>query len=116
MQLVDKLGNLNKRVKLLQAELESGKNDIKDNSGWDEKIEGDKWIANISTRHITKFDIERATKVCQEYELDWLLKTVVDEKKLEDAIAGGEVNSDLFENCISETKTKMVTFKEKKKK
>lgn len=113
---IDRLGELDKKIKELKVDLDAGKADIK-NSVTEEsaKIDGKNWTAVVSTRHSTKFNNDKATKICKDNSLEWLLKVVVDEDKLEDALVGGEIDTTLFEGCITETSTKSITFKEKVK-
>lgn len=112
-KLVDELGELDKEQKRIKNILDKGKAELKDTD--ETLIEGSKYKAVISTRTSTEFNEDKCLKVVQDNSIHWLIKPSVDLKALEDAIVGGEIDVELFKDCISESTTKAITFKEVKK-
>ena len=112
---IDDYGQINADIKTLTGILTDGKNILKQRFRKTDQseFEGDRYVANIQKRLTTKFDEKKVLKIVKENGLDWLLMEVVDLKKLEDAIVGGEIPVELFSDCVSEVETLAVTFKER---
>ena len=109
---IDELGALDLEAKRIKKILDSGKAEIK--ASGKKEIQGKSFVAKVSERASTKINEEKALKVVRDNEITWLLKEVVDLDKLEDAIISGEVESELFKDCISEDVVKAVSFKKMK--
>ena len=112
MNKVDRAAELNKKITELTKELNELKTDIKSTGVGN--TEGEKYVAVVKERVTQKFNQEKATEVAKKIGAKWLLKTIVDEEKLEDSLASGEISAKEFVGCIDEKKTYAVTFKEKK--
>ena len=109
---VDRAAELNKQITELTKELNDLKADIK--SAGEGSSAGEKYVAIVKGRATRKLNQEKATEVAKRLGAKWLLKTIVDEEKLEDSLASGELSAEEFVGCVDEKKTYAVTFKEKK--
>lgn len=112
MNKVDRAAELNKQITELTKELNELKIDIK--STGEGSSDGEKYVAVVKERVTRKLNQEKATEVAKRLGAKWLLKTIVDEEKLEDSLASGELLAEEFVECVDEKKTYAVTFKEKK--
>lgn len=109
---VDRAAELNKQIVELTKELNDLKADIK--STGEGSSAGEKYVAIVKGRVTRKLNQEKTTEVVKRLGAKWLLKTIVDEEKLEDSLASGELSAEEFVGCVDEKKTYAVTFKEKK--
>lgn len=113
MNLIDKAGELNFQSKEISKELEKCKAEIKGNGVG--SFEGDKWVATVSqTVGKKKLNQVRALEVVKKLGAKWLLSEIVDEEKLEDAIASGEIDAKEFVDCIDTSYVTKITFKARK--
>ena len=112
MNKIDRAAELNKQITELTKELNDLKADIK--SAGEGSSAGEKYVALVKERVMRKLNQEKATEVAKKLGAKWLLKTIVDEEKLEDSLASGELSAEEFVGCVDEKKTYAVTFKEKK--
>ena len=106
---VDYVAELNSKFNAIKKELEDYKKKIKA-SGL-KSINGDKYTAIIKPRVSRKLNQAKALEVVKSIGADWLLKEVVDEDKLEDALYQHEVDANLFSDCVIECTTYAVSFK-----
>lgn len=111
---VDYVAELNAQVTKLKKELDDAKKELK--ALGKESIDGGNYIATVKPRVTTKLNQERALKVIKDIGADWLLKEVVDEDKLNDALYQKELDASLFKACLDEKTTYAITFKKKKEK
>lgn len=114
MYSVDYVAELNAKVTQLKKELDDAKKELK--SLGKESIDGSNYIAVVKPRVTTKLNQERALKVIKDIGADWLLKEVVDENKLNDALYQKELDASLFKDCLDEKTTYVINFKKKKEK
>lgn len=113
MHLVDRAATLNKQLGDIKKDVEALKTELKANV--DGVIEGDMYIATIKTQNGSKkLNQEKALAVVERLKAKWLLKQVVDEEKLEDAIASGEIDGKEFAGCVDVSTRTVITFKAKK--
>lgn len=114
MDIVDKAGELSAKIKALENELKKYKDELK---LWGtETIIGNEYQAIVTTYNTDKLDIEMATKVAKDNNLNWILKEVVDEEALNDAILTEEINPELFKGCVVSKEITKIVFKKKGKK
>lgn len=114
MNLIDEAAELNKKYKDIEKQLESKKKEIKENG--EGSFEGEKYVATVLKRvRQRKFNQSKALEVVKKLGAKWLLKQVVDEEKLEDALATGEIDAKEFADCVDVSYNTVITFKEKKK-
>ena len=113
MNNVDKAAELNKKVIELTKELKELKDAIK--SSGEGSSSGDKYVALVKERVTQRLNQEKATEVAKKIGAKWLLKTVIDEEKLEDSLASGEISAEEFSGCVDVSRTYSVSFREKKK-
>lgn len=115
MTLIDEAAELNKQYKKIEKELNDMKKVIKEENGVG-SYEGDSYIAVISTKvRQRKLNQQKALEVVKKIGAKWLLTQVVDEEKLEDALATGEIDPKEFADCVDTTYNTTITFKERKK-
>ena len=114
MYSVDYVAELNQQVTKLKKELDDAKKELK--SLGKESIDGSNYIATVKPRVTTKLNQERALKVIKDIGADWLLKEVVDEDKLNDALYQKELDASLLTDCLDEKTTYVINFKKKKEK
>lgn len=110
--LIDKAGALNAQKKEIEKALSEYNAKIKERGSG--TYDGNKFKAIVSVRTTQKLNHQKALDVVKKLNAKWLLKEVVDEEKLEDAIASGEIDGKEFVNCIDSSTTKSITFKVKK--
>lgn len=113
---VDAAAQLNLEIKALQKELDGYKVQLK-LSGIGE-YSGTNYKAEVTERVTDKLNTERATQVAEKYGLDWLLKPVIDETKLEADLAQGTFNDEIvaeFAKCVDTSTTLALKFKKVKK-
>lgn len=114
MNIVDEAAELNVQYKDIKNKLEAKKDEIKVKG--EGKFEGDKYIATVATRvGRRKFNQAKALEVVNRLGAKWLLTQIVDEEKLEDALATGELDAKDFVDCIETSYNTVITFREKKK-
>lgn len=113
---IDETASMNVDFNNLKKELENRKNEIKsycsDNNC--ANMSGTRFSAIISERDKITFNQEKALKVVLKAKAKWLLKQVVDEEKLEEAIRSGEIDGSLFKDCYENHPSKVITFKANK--
>lgn len=114
MYSVDYVAELNQQVTSLKKELDEAKQELK--ALGKESIDGSNYIAVVKPRVTTKLNQERALKVIKDIGADWLLKEVVDEDKLNDALYQKELDASLFKDCLIEKTTYVINFTKKKEK
>lgn len=114
MYSVDYVAELNSKVTQLKKELDDAKKELK--ALGKESIAGDRYTAIVKPRVTTKLDMEKAYQIVKDVGADWLLKEVVDEDKLNDALYQRELDPQLFKDCLDEKTTYAITFKKKKEK
>lgn len=114
MNIIDEAAELNKQHKDIGNKLEAKKNEIKVKG--EGVFEGDKYTASVARRvQRRKFNQAKALEVVNRLGAKWLLTQIVDEEKLEDALAAGELDPKDFIDCVETSYSIAVTFKEKKK-
>jgi len=110
---IDKAAELNLRKADIEKQLKGIKETIKENG--EGSYEGTKYIATVSSSvKSRKLNQNKALEVVNKLGAKWLLKSIVDEEKLEDAIASGEIDGKEFKDCIDISYVTKITFKEKK--
>lgn len=115
MTLIDEAGELNKQYKKIEKDLNEMKKVIKEENG-EGSYDGDNYVAVISTRvRQRKLNQQKALEVVKRIGAKWLLTQIVDEEKLEEALATGEIDPKEFADCIDTTYNTVITFKERKK-
>ena len=114
MYSVDYVAELNAKVTQLKKELDDAKKELK--SLGKESLDGDNYIAVVKPRVTIKLNQERALKVIKDIGADWLLKEVVDEDKLNDALYQKELDASLLTDCLIEKTTYVINFTKKKEK
>lgn len=113
---VDVAAQLNLEIKALQKELDGYKAQLK-SSGIGE-YSGTNYRAEVTERVTDKLNTERATQVAEKYGLNWLLKSVIDETKLEADLAQGTFSDEIvaeFAKCVDTNTTLALKFKKVKK-
>lgn len=113
---IDAAAQLNAQITALKKELDAYKAKIKESGVG--KFNGADYVAEVSERETNSLDTERATAIAKKYELDWLLKSVIDETKLEADLAQGTFNNDIvkeFTSCVNTKRSLVLSFKKKKK-
>ena len=111
--LVDEAAELNNKKALLEKDLKDKKDEIK-KSGLG-SYEGNKYIATVTSKvRQRKLNQAKALEVVNKLGAKWLLTQVVDEEKLEDAIATGEIDGKEFADCVDTSYNTVITFKAKK--
>lgn len=111
---VDYVAELNNKVTNLKKELDKAKQELK--ALGKESIDGSNYIATVKPRVTTKLNQEKTLQVVKDIGADWLLKEVVDEDKLNDALYQKELDASLFKDCLDEKTTYVITFTKKKEK
>lgn len=112
MNIIDEAAELNNQYKEIEKKLSDKKKEIKKNG--EGSFEGDKYIAVVSQRAKRKFNQDKALEVVKKLNAKWLLKQVVDEEKLEDALATGELDASEFKDCVETSYSSAITFRVKK--
>lgn len=113
MNIIDEAGSLSTEIKAKQKNLDSLKTQIKELPS--SELTGADFVAKISTRITKAFKQEALLEKVKEAGAFWLIKEVVDLDKLEDSIAQGEIDGALFQDCISYTESKVLSFRRKKR-
>lgn len=111
---VDEAAELNKEITTKKKTLDELKNNIK--SEGIGSFEGNSYIATVSTMCKQSFDTDMAVKIAKKSGIKWILKDTIDEDALQDGIAAGEIDSELFKDCVTQTETKVIKFKKRSKK
>ena len=111
-ELIDKAGQLDAQIKALNSELTEIKNQIKKEGAG--SYDGSDYVAVVTTRNTRKLNQEKALAVAKKLNAKWLLKEVVDEEKLEDSLASGELDAKEFAGCIDSKPSMAITFKKRK--
>lgn len=114
MNIIDEAAELTKQYKDIEKKLDGKKKEIKENG--EGSFEGEKYVATVTKRvRQRKLNQSKALEVVNRLGAKWLLTQVVDEEKLEDALATGEIDAKEFADCVETSYNTVVTFKEKKK-
>lgn len=77
------------------------------------EVDGTTFKATISERNQPKLNQEKAVEIALKAKAKWLLKQVVDEDKLEEAIRSGEIDGALFADCWTNKTISVISFKKK---
>jgi len=109
---IDKIAELNNEYNRIKKELDKAKAELR--ASGQENIQGNDYVAIIKPRTTTKLDNEKAVAIIKKYKANWLLKEVVDEDKLNDALYQGELDPALFKDCLDEKTTYVINFKKKR--
>ena len=109
---IDKIAELNNEYNRIKKELDKAKAELR--ASGQENIQGNDYVAIIKPRTTTKLDNEKAVSIIKKYKANWLLKEVVDEDKLNDALYQGELDPALFKDCLIEKTNYAVTFRRRK--
>ena len=114
-KFIDETALQNVTYNNLKKELESAKNELKayakDNDLME--LEGTTFKATISERNKPTLNQEKAVEVVLKAKAKWLLKQIVDEDKLEEAIRSGEIDGALFADCYTTKTSSVISFKKK---
>lgn len=114
-KFIDEIALQNVTYNNLKKELESAKNELKayakDNDLME--LEGTTFTATISERNKPTLNQEKAVAVVLKAKAKWLLKQIVDEDKLEEAIRSGEIDGKLFVDCYTTKTSSVISFKKK---
>ena len=114
MNIIDEAAELNNKYKDIEKQLAIKKKEIKENG--EGSYEGEKYVATVTKRvKQRKLNQTKALEVVNKLGAKWLLKQVVDEEKLEDALATGELDPKDFIDCIDTSEVTVINFKEKRK-
>ena len=114
MNIIDEAAELNNKYKDIEKQLASKKKEIKENG--EGSFEGEKYVATVTKRvKQRKLNQTKALEVVNKLGAKWLLKQVVDEEKLEDALATGEIDAKEFADCVDISYNTIIIFKEKRK-
>lgn len=112
---VDAAAQLNAQITALKKELDAYKSKIKESGVG--KFNGALYVAEVTEREVSSLDTAKATAVAEKYNLDWLLKSVIDESKLEADLAQGTFDDAVvkeFADCVNTKKSLVLSFKKKK--
>lgn len=114
-KFIDTLAKDNAKLNELKKKVETAKNELKayckDNDM--SMCEGSSFKVIISERNQVKLNQDKAVEVVLKANAKWLLKQIVDEEKLEEAIRSGEIDGSLFADCWTTKTVQTVTFKKK---
>lgn len=113
MNKIDRAAELNKHITELTKELNELKADIK--SAGEGSSDGERYVALVKECVTQRLNQEKATEIAKKIGAKWLLKTVIDEEKLEDSLASREISAEEFSGCVDVSRTYSVSFREKKK-
>ncbi len=108
-ELIDKAAELNLKKAEIEKELEAIKAEIKAKGVG--TYNGDKYKAIVSPRVTKSLDQERALSVVKKLKAKWLIKEIVDEKKLEESLAAGEIEAKAFKDCVITKSSTAISFK-----
>ena len=114
-KFIDETALQNVTYNNLKKELESAKNELKAYAKDNElvELEGTTFKATISERNKPTLNQEKAVEVVLKAKAKWLLKQIVDEDKLEEAIRSGEIDGKLFADCYTTKTSSVISFKKK---
>lgn len=108
-ELIDRAAELNLQKAEIEKELDKIKTAIK--AGGAGTYNGDKFKAVVTNRVSKTLNQEKALAVTKKLGAKWLIKEVVDEKKLEESLAAGEIEAKEFSGCIDTKTTTAISFK-----
>ena len=108
-ELIDRAAELNLQKAEIEKELEQIKTAIK--AGGVGTYNGSKYKAVVTSRVAKSLNQDKAMEVVKRIGAKWLIKEVVDEKKLEESLAAGEIEAKEFAGCISTKTTTAISFK-----
>ena len=106
-ELIDRAAELNLQKAEIEKELDKIKTAIKAIGVG--TYNGDRFKAVVTNRVSKTLNQEKALAVTKKLGAKWLIKEVVDEKKLEESLAAGEIDANEFAGCI-DTKTTTYTY------
>lgn len=114
-KFIDETALQNVTFNNLKKELESAKNELKEYAKSNDlmELEGTTFTATISERNKPTLNQEKAVEVVLKAKAKWLLKQIVDEDKLEEAIRSGEIDGKLFADCYTTKTSSVISFKKK---
>lgn len=112
-KMIDEVARLNARFNETKKELEAKKGEIKTycREANITSLEGSSFCVNLSERTSYSFNQEKAVEIAKKAKAKWLLKEVVDESILEDAIRTGEIDASLFKDCYETKTSSVISFK-----
>ena len=113
MNLIDEAAELNSQKADIEKKLKGKKEEIKANGIG--SFEGEKYVAVVAKKVKKRtLNQNKALEVVNRLGAKWLLTQIVDEEKLEDALATGEIDPKEFADCVETSYNTVITFKEKK--
>ena len=114
-KFIDETALQNVTFNNLKKELEVAKNELKEYAKSNDlmELEGTTFTATISERNKPTLNHEKAVEVVLKAKAKWLLKQIVDEDKLEEAIRSGEIDGKLFVDCYTTKTSSVISFKKK---
>ena len=114
-KFIDETALQNVTFNNLKKELEVAKNELKEYAKSNDlmELEGTTFTATISERNKPTLNQEKAVAVVFKAKAKWLLKQIVDEDKLEEAIRSGEIDGALFADCYTTKTSSVISFKKK---
>lgn len=114
-KFIDETALQNVTFNNLKKELEVAKNELKEYAKSNDlmELEGTTFTATISERNKPTLNQEKAVAVVLKAKAKWLLKQIVDEDKLEEAIRSGEIDGKLFVDCYTTKTSSVISFKKK---
>ena len=114
-KFIDETALQNVTYNNLKKELEVAKNELKEYAKSNDlmELEGTTFTATISERNKPTLNQEKAVEVVLKAKAKWLLKQIVDEDKLEEAIRSGEIDGKLFVDCYTTKTSSVISFKKK---
>ena len=114
-KFIDEIALQNVTFNNLKKEIEATKNELKEYAKSNDLmvLEGTKFMAVISERNKPTLNQEKAVEVVLKAKAKWLLKQIVDEDKLEEAIRSGEIDAKLFVDCYTTKTSSVISFKKK---
>lgn len=114
-KFIDETALQNVTFNNLKKELEVAKNELKEYAKSNDlmELEGTTFKATISERNKPTLNQEKAVEVVLKAKAKWLLKQIVDEDKLEEAIRSGEIDGKLFVDCYTTKTSSVISFKKK---
>lgn len=114
-KFIDETALQNVTFNNLKKELEVAKNELKEYAKSNDlmELEGTTFTATISERNKPTLNQEKAVEVVLKAKAKWLLKQIVDEDKLEEAIRSGEIDGKLFADCYTTKTSSVISFKKK---
>lgn len=114
-KFIDTLAKNNAKLNEIKKKVEEAKTELKayfkENNM--SEFEGTSFKVIIGERNQVKLNQDKAVEVVLKANAKWLLKQIVDEEKLEEAIRSGEIDGSLFADCWTTKTVQTVTFKKK---